>query len=57
MWRKIGVIGSFLRREDGPTAAEYALTAGLIIVAITAAVGLLGGVVSASFSTVSSMVS
>ena len=57
MWRRIGVIGSFLRREDGPTAAEYALMAGFIIVVIAAVVGRLGGVVSASFSTVSSMVS
>ncbi len=57
MKRLITALGAFLAGEDGPTAAEYALMAGFVVVAIAAVVGRLGGVVSASFSTVSSMIS
>ena len=35
-------ISSFFKREDGATAIEYAIIAGLISVVIIAAAGLLG---------------
>lgn len=35
-------LSSFLKREDGATAIEYAIIAGLIAVAIITTVGLLG---------------
>jgi Flp pilus assembly pilin Flp len=42
--------------EDGPTAFEYAVTLGAIIVAIVAAMGALCTLASGMFSTVSSTV-
>jgi pilus assembly protein Flp/PilA len=44
----------FLKSEDGPTAVEYAVMLGLIVVAIVAVVKSLATSVSATFSTVSS---
>ena len=40
--------------EDGPTAVEYAVMLGLIVVAIVGVVGNLAKSVSGTFSTVSS---
>jgi pilus assembly protein Flp/PilA len=44
----------FLVSEDGPTAVEYAVMLGLIVVAIVVVVGKLATSVSGTFSTVSS---
>lgn len=44
----------FLASEDGPTAVEYAVMLGLIVVAIVGVVGSLAKSVSGTFSTVSS---
>lgn len=42
-------ISSFFKREDGATAIEYAIIAGLISVVIIAAAGLLGDEIVAVF--------
>jgi pilus assembly protein Flp/PilA len=47
-------IRRFLVSEDGPTAVEYAVMLGLIVVAIVAVVGNLATSISGTFSTVSS---
>jgi len=47
----------FLVSEDGPTAVEYAVMLGLIVVAIVTIVGSLAKSVSGTFSTVSSSLS
>lgn len=44
---------SFIKREDGASAIEYALIAGLIAVAIITAVSLLGGDLTSIFETIS----
>ena len=44
----------FLISEDGPTAVEYAVLIGLIVVAIAAVVGNLAQSISGTFSQVSS---
>ena len=41
----------FLKREDGPTAVEYAVMLALIIVVCLAAIGTLGSQANATFST------
>lgn len=43
----------FLKNEDGATAIEYGLIAALIGVAIITAVGLVGGSLNTTFSTIS----
>jgi pilus assembly protein Flp/PilA len=48
---------AFLKNEDGPTAVEYAVMLGLIVVAIVTIVGSLATAVSGTFSTVSSSIS
>ena len=47
-----GVV-EFLKREDGPTAVEYAVMLALIIVVCIAAIGALGTGASNTFSNVS----
>jgi pilus assembly protein Flp/PilA len=47
---------SFLKREDGPTAVEYAVMLSLIIVVCLAAVSALGSNASATFNSVSQQV-
>jgi len=47
----------FVSSEDGPTAVEYAVMLGLIVVAIVAIVSSLATSVSGTFSTVSSSIS
>ncbi len=44
---------SFLRREDGPTAVEYAVMLALIIVVCLTAIGTLGQQSNNTFSTTS----
>jgi pilus assembly protein Flp/PilA len=56
MSRKIRSISVFLVSEDGPTAVEYAVMLGLIIVASVAVVSSLAQSVSGTFSTVSSAI-
>jgi pilus assembly protein Flp/PilA len=46
----------FVKREDGPTAVEYAVMLSLIIVVCLAAITALGSNASATFSTVSQQV-
>jgi len=46
-------IRSFLRKEDGPTAVEYAVMLALIIVVCIAAISTLGSNASNTFSNVS----
>jgi pilus assembly protein Flp/PilA len=46
----------FLRREDGPTAVEYAVMLALIIVVCIAAISLLGSNTEATFAKVGSTV-
>jgi len=36
------VVGNFIKREDGPTAVEYAIMLALIVVVCIAAVGAIG---------------
>jgi pilus assembly protein Flp/PilA len=47
-------IRNFLTSEDGPTAVEYAVMVGLIVVAIVGVVSNLAKSISGTFSTVSS---
>jgi pilus assembly protein Flp/PilA len=54
MSRAIRSISRFLTSEDGPTAVEYAVMLGLIVVAIVGVVSSLATSVSGTFSTVSS---
>jgi pilus assembly protein Flp/PilA len=49
-------IVDFLRREDGPTAVEYAVMLALIIVVCIAAITSLGTNANATFTTVSNAV-
>jgi pilus assembly protein Flp/PilA len=53
----ISKVRQFIVSEDGPTAVEYAVMLGLIVVAIAAVVGKLASSVSGTFSTVSSTLS
>ena len=48
---------NFLKREDGPTAVEYAVMLALIIVVCLAAVSAVGSNANAKFNTVSSYLS
>lgn len=47
----------FLTSEDGPTAVEYAVLVGLIVVGTIAAVSALSTSMSGTFNTVSSSIS
>ncbi len=47
----------FLKREDGPTAVEYAVMLALIVVVCIAAITTLGQNANANFSTVGSAIS
>jgi pilus assembly protein Flp/PilA len=53
----VNAVQRFVVSEDGPTAVEYAVMLGLIVVAIVAIVGKLATSVSGTFSTVSSTLS
>lgn len=48
---------SFIKREDGASAIEYALIAGLIAVAIITAAGLLGDEISEVFTAITTALS
>jgi len=49
-------IVNFLRREDGPTAVEYAVMLALIIVVCLIAITALGTNANATFTTVSNSI-
>jgi pilus assembly protein Flp/PilA len=53
----VHAVHRFIMSEDGPTAVEYAVMLGLIVVAIVTIVGKLATSVSGTFSTVSSAIS
>ena len=44
---------AFLKKEDGPTAVEYAVMLALIIVVLLAAISNIGGTTSATYNNVS----
>jgi pilus assembly protein Flp/PilA len=46
----------FVKREDGPTAVEYAVMLALIIVVCIAAIAVLGSNANTTFTTVGSAV-
>ncbi len=46
----------FLKREDGPTAVEYAVMLALIIVVCIAAITTLGSNANSTFNTVASTI-
>ena len=46
----------FLKKEDGPTAVEYAVMLALIIVVCLAAISTLGNNANATFTTVGSRI-
>jgi pilus assembly protein Flp/PilA len=46
----------FLRREDGPTAVEYAVMLALIVVVCIAAISALGSNASGTFTKISTTV-
>jgi pilus assembly protein Flp/PilA len=46
----------FLKREDGPTAVEYAVMLALIIVVVAGAVQALGSNANATFTSVSNVI-
>ena len=50
----VSKIRRFLDSEDGPTAVEYAVLVGLIVIGIVAVVGSLAKSISGTFSQVSS---
>jgi pilus assembly protein Flp/PilA len=54
MTKLISSVRHFVTSEDGPTAVEYAVLMGLIIVALVGIVGKLATSISGTFSTVSS---
>ena len=53
----ISRVHRFLASEDGPTAVEYAVLIGLIVVTIVGAVSSLAQSISGTFSSVSSTLS
>jgi pilus assembly protein Flp/PilA len=52
MKRLLTRVVDFLKREDGPTAVEYAVMLSLIIVVCLAAIAVLGQKASATFTSV-----
>jgi pilus assembly protein Flp/PilA len=56
--QKLGQVAiDFLRREDGPTAVEYAVMLALIIVVCIGAITTLGGNANKTFTSVGSAIS
>jgi len=49
-------IVTFLKREDGPTAVEYAVMLALIVVVCIAAITAIGSSANQTFSTVGSTI-
>jgi pilus assembly protein Flp/PilA len=57
MTNLITAIRQFLASEDGPTAVEYAVLVGLIVVALVSVIINLHNIISGTFSSVSSTLS
>lgn len=55
--RMMSKVVNFLKKEDGPTAVEYAVMLALIILVCLAAVSLIGSSTNTTFSTVGSALS
>jgi pilus assembly protein Flp/PilA len=49
-------VANFLKRDDGPTAVEYAVMLALIVVVCIATIGVLGGNVNGVFGHVASKI-
>ena len=56
MSKLTNVVVEFLKREDGPTAVEYAVMLALIIVVCIAAITTLGSNANSTFSFVGSSI-
>ena len=56
MRRQIASIVKFLKKEDGPTAVEYAVMLALIVVVCIAAITSLGKATNSTFSYVSQQI-
>lgn len=56
MLRLSNAVANFLRREDGPTAVEYAVMLALIIVVCITAITALGSNANATFTSVGNAV-
>jgi len=56
MKKTLKSVVEFLKREDGPTAVEYAVMLALIIVVCIAAVTAIGGASNQTFSKVGSAI-
>jgi pilus assembly protein Flp/PilA len=54
MQKLIAQVQRFLVIEDGPTAVEYAVLVGLIVVALVTVVNQMGSAVSTTYATVTS---
>ena len=54
--RCLDCVVNFIKREDGPTAVEYAVMLSLIVVVCLAAITALGKNASATFDTVGQQV-
>jgi pilus assembly protein Flp/PilA len=52
MRRFLSQVAEFMKREDGPTAVEYAVMLSLIIVVCLAAISVLGQKASGTFTSV-----
>jgi pilus assembly protein Flp/PilA len=52
MCRFLHNVVEFMKREDGPTAVEYAVMLSLIIVVCLAAIAVLGQKASGTFTTI-----
>ena len=52
LWKIKTKLVNFLKREDGPTAVEYAVMLALIIVVCIAAISLLGRAAQNTFNSV-----
>jgi pilus assembly protein Flp/PilA len=56
MRKLVGFAVNFLKREDGPTAVEYAVMLALIIVVCITAISTLGSNANGTFTTVGNAV-
>ena len=56
MKKTLKSVVEFLKREDGPTAVEYAVMLALIIVVCIAAVTAIGGASNQTFSQIGSAI-
>jgi len=57
MRKFVAAVADFVKREDGPTAVEYAVMLALIIVVCLAAITTLGQNANSTFTTVGSKLS